>query len=173
MTARGLACFVALAALPARAQVPLPESGGPASEDIQTLEFVAGGGLVALTVDAAVAGEEPADATDSATVLRWVNGYGETAKLTVETVCPGQRFGLSVEVRVTSWGSGTVATPQPAVALEDGMLTTDLVRDIDSYAPGREGAGALVYRATATVADGTSAEHGDDYHTVTYTFLAQ
>lgn len=157
----------------AAAQVPLPEAGGAASDAIHLLEFTSGGGTVSLDVDAASAGNEPTDAVDATTELHWVNGLGQTAKLTVSTVCPGQRFGLSVEAVVTSWGSGTVATVAPPVTLTDGMAEVDLLRDIPTGDPDREGTASLSYRASATVADGTSADHGDDIHTVTYTFLAQ
>ncbi len=162
-----------LLAPPALAQVPLPEMGGPASGRNMILEFSLGGSTLSLAVDAAAAGSEPTTVTDSSTEIHWSNGFGELAKMTVGTVCPGQRFALSVEVQVTSFGSGTQVSPQPAVALADGMLEADLLRDIGSALPGREGYGTLVYRASATVADGTSAEHGDDYHTITYTLLAQ
>lgn len=163
----------ALSGPEALAQVPLPEMEGQASEAALVLEFSVGGGPLTLDVDAAAAGSEPTEATDTSTEIHWGNGYGQTAKLTVGTVCPGQRFALSVEVQVTSFGDGTQASTQPAVALTDGMMEADLLRDIVSTAPGREGYGTLIYRASATVADGTSADHGDDYHTITYTLLAQ
>ena len=169
----GVLALLLVGAVSARAQVPLPEPGAAANDALHLLEFTAGGGVVSLDVDAAAAGSEPDDAVDTSTEIHWVNGIGQTAKLTVSTACPGQRFGLSVGATVTSWGSGTAATVSPPVALVDGMAATDLLRDIPTAAPGREGTATLTYRASATVADGTSADHGDDVHTVTYTFLAQ
>lgn len=169
---RGVALLLLLSAS-AEAQVPLPEMGVPVRDGVQVLEFTAGGGLLTLPVTVATAGSEPTEVTNASTEIRWVNGMGVTAKLTVETICPGQRFGLSVEIQITSLGSGTVATVQPAVTLLDGMVPTDLLRDIAASDPAREGTGILTYRASATVADGTSAEHGDDHHTITYTLLEQ
>lgn len=169
---RRLALLVLLAAAPAAAQVPLPEPGPRAGDGVHVLEFSAGGGVVSLVVDAAEAGSELAEASDTGTELHWINGIGQTAKLTVSTACPGQRFSLSVGLQVTSWASGTLATVAPPVDLTDGMLATDLLRDVPAAASG-EGTAVLTYRASATVADGTSADHGDDVHTVTYTFLEQ
>jgi hypothetical protein len=74
---------------------------------------------------------------------------------------------------VTSWGSGTVGTEQGEKVLTDGMADADLFTGIPTTSPGREGIATLTYRATATAAQGTSAEHGDDNHTVTFTVLAQ
>lgn len=155
----------------ASAQVPLPEMGDPAG--VHLLEQTAGPGLVSLTVDAAAAGSEPTVATNASTQIYWANGIGETAKLTVETVCPGQSFSLSVEIAITSWSSGTQASVEPAVALTDGMLATDLLRDLGTTTPANTGTATLTYRASATVADGTSADVGDDHHTVTYTLIEQ
>ncbi|WP_420456198.1 hypothetical protein [Rubrivirga sp.] len=167
------ALVLLLAAATAQAQVPLPEMGGPVEDGGHLLEFTAGGALVALDVDAATAGDEPAETVDSSTEIHWINGLGATAKLTVETVCPGQRFGLSVGLQVTTWSDGTEATVEPAVDLVDGMLPADLLRDVPPTAGAQEGRALLTYRASATVADGTSAEVGDDFHTVTFTFLDQ
>ena len=163
--------LLALLPVAAAAQVPLPEPGEAAANGLHVLEFTAGGGVVSLVVDAADAGAEPAEAVDASTELHWVNGLGGAAKLTVATVCPGQRFGLSVGLQLTSGGSA--ATVAPPVALLDGMLAADVLRDVPTSAPAREGTAVVIYRASATVADGTSADHGDDVHTVTYTFLAQ
>ena len=153
----------------ATAQVPLPEPTGAADDGVHVLEFVAGGGVVALEVDAATAGSEPAAVSDGSTELHWVNGLGATAKLTVRSTCPGQQFGLTVQAQV---GTGS-ATAAPPVDLIDGMAATDLLLDISSDPAAREGTATITYRASATVADGTSADHGDDVHTVVYTLLDQ
>ena len=139
----------------------------------QIIEFSLGGGSLTLTINTAVAGQEPSEVTDNLTEIHWDADFGVTAKMSVSTVCPGQSFSLYVELEVTSWGSGTQGTEQPEAQLTDGMMATDVLRDIPSTAPGREGYGTLTYRATATVAQGTSAEHGDDVHTITYTILEQ
>lgn len=139
----------------------------------QLIEFSQGGGSLTLTINTATAGQEPSEVTDNLTEIHWDADFGVTAKMSVSTVCPGQSFSLYVELEVTSWGSGTLGTEQPEAQLTDGMMAADVLRDIPSTAPGREGYGTLTYRATATAAQGTSAEHGDDVHTITYTILVQ
>ena len=139
----------------------------------QSLIFSSGGGPVSVTVSAAVAGSEPTDVSDNSTEITWDGDFGVTGKITVSTSCPSQAFQLFVLLTVTSWGSGTLGTAQPEIELTDGMLDTDIFRDIPTAAPGRQGVGTLTYRAAATVAQGNSAENGDDIHTVTFTVLAQ
>lgn len=139
----------------------------------QSLIFSSGGGPVSLTVNSAVAGSEPIDVSDNSTEITWDGDFGVPGKITVSTSCPSQAFQLYVLLTITSWGSGTLGTAQPEIQLTDGMLDTDIFRDIPTTAPGRQGVGTLTYRAAASVADGNSAENGDDLHTVTFTLLAQ
>ncbi|MFT5515081.1 MAG: hypothetical protein ACI80V_001203 [Rhodothermales bacterium] len=139
----------------------------------QSLVFSSGGGPLTLTLTTASAGSNPTDASDASTELTWDGDFGVTAKISVSTCCPSQSFGLNVELTVTSWGSGTVGTEQGEKALTDGMADADLFNGIPTTRPGRLGVGTLTYRATATAAQGTSAENGDDNHTVSFTVLAQ
>jgi hypothetical protein len=139
----------------------------------QSLSFTGGGGPLTLTISSATAGSQPNQVTDNASELTWDAEGAGTAKITVSTSCPGQSFGLYVTLTVTSWGSGTTGTEQSEITLSDGMLDTDLFRDIPTTLPGRQGTGTLTYRATATVAQGNSSDNGDDYHTVTYSITAQ
>lgn len=145
----------------------------PLAASAQSLTFSSGGGPLSLTVTSATAGSEPDDVSDATTELTWNGDSGVTGKITVSTVCPSQSFSLYVTLSVTSWGSGTTGTEQSEVQLTDGMSDADLFRDIPTSAPGREGVATLTYRASSTVAQGNSADNGDDVHTVTYTIVAQ
>lgn len=157
----------------ALAQVPLPEMGAVRNPLGPELYFSAGGPSLTLTVNSATAGSDPDDVTDATTELTWDADFGQTAKITVSTLCPGQSFSLFVELDVNSWASGTQGTEQPEITLSDGMLDTDIFRDIPPTIPERRGSGTLTYRASATAAQGNGAEVGDDFHTVIFTALAQ
>lgn len=139
----------------------------------QTLNFNSGGGPITLTILSATAGSEPVDATDNSSEIYWDANFGVPAKMTVSTISPGQNFDLFLLLSVPDQGAAAQGVVQPEVQLVDGMLDTDLMTGIPSTLPGRQGFGILEYRATATVADGTSTELGDDSHIVTITLLAQ
>lgn len=151
----GLVAFVPLGSLKAQ--------GGPPQS------VALSGGALTLRIDAAVPGGELLPVTDSSTELSWSGGGGGTSKITVETFCPGQSFALYVGAQVTS-GQGI---EEPEVALVDGMLPADLIRNIPRTGGSRQGTATLTYRAVATVADGSSSSVGDDLHTLTYTITAQ
>ncbi len=139
----------------------------------QELRFNSGGGPITLTIESAVAGSEPLDATDKSTEIYWDTNFGVPAKLTVTTIAPGQNFDLFLLLSVPDQGLAGQGFVQPEIQLTDGMFDTDILTAIPSTLPGRQGFGILEYRATATVADGNSTEHGDDSHIVTFTLLAQ
>jgi len=143
------------------------------SAHAQELSFNSGGGPISLTVLSAAAGAEPQDAIDNSTEISWDANFGVPAKLTVTTITFSQSFDLYVLLSVPSQGAGGQGVAQPEVQLFDGMPDMDLLTDIPSTLPGRQGYGTLRYRAAATVADGNSTEHGDDSHIVTFTLLAQ
>ena len=146
---------------------------GPAGALAQVFVFSGGGGAINLSIDTATTGSQPDAATDNFTELSWDADYGVTSKISVTTTCPSQNFSLFVELSVTTYGSGSVGTEQGEIALINGMLDTDMLRDIPLSSPGRIGSGTLTYRAVATASDGNSNENGDDIHTVTYTLTAQ
>lgn len=139
----------------------------------QELRFNSGGGPISLTIESAIAGSEPLDATDNSTEIYWDANFGVPAKLTVTTIAPGQNFNLFLLLSVPDQGLAAQGVVQPELQLIDGMLDTDILTAIPSTLPGRQGFGILEYRASATVADGNSTEHGDDSHIVTFTLLAQ
>ena len=147
--------------------------GDVTSAAAQELRFESGGGLITLNIVSAVAGSEPVEATDNSTEIYWDANFGVPAKMTVSTISPGQNFNLFLLLSVPDQGAAAQGVVQPEVQLLDGMLDTDLMTGIPSTLPGRQGFGILEYRATATVADGTSSELGDDSHIVTITLLAQ
>ena len=88
-------------------------------------------------------------------------------KVTVQTACPVQRFSLTVVATAATGG-----TPQPTVALVDGMAPTDLITGIP-ISGGLNKSATLSYTASATFDQGNSTELGSDIHTVTYTLVAQ
>jgi len=141
--------------------------------EAQRLEFVSGGGPITLEISDAPAGAEPVDATDAGTAIFWDADLGTAAKLVVSTISPSQHFRLFVALRVTSYGSGSVADMNPEVELVDGMFDADLLTNIQPGPRSQQGTGTLQYRASARVGDGNSTIHGDDTHTITYTLLAQ
>ena len=163
-------------------QAPIPGSvvvlslalfASPSQADAQQLMFTSGGGPISLVINSAIAGSEPTNVTDNSTEIFWDADFGVTTKMTVTTSCPTQAFGLYVLMTVTSWASGTQGSPQAEVQLSDGMLDADIFRDIPATTPEREGFATLTYRAASTVAQGNSTENGDDFHTVTFTIVAQ
>lgn len=134
------------------------------SADAQSLAMQ--GGNVTLTVTTGIPGGSLTPVVDAGSSIRYKEANVPT-KMTVQTVCPGQKFNLTVEA--ISVGDGT---PAPVVTLTNGMLPTDLITNI--------GAGSkknfttdLQYTASAAFSQGNSTELGDDIHTVTYTLVAQ
>jgi len=122
-------------------------------------ELTITGGNVTLTINAAVAGAEPTDATDASTSLDWTTNDTNTKKITVGTdIDP--TYTLTVEATGVSGGTG-----QAAATLTLAAGAQDLVRDVSLTT----GDCTLSYTASATAALGT----GTDTHTVTYTLIDQ
>ncbi len=143
------------------------------SASAQQLMFSSGGGPLMLTISTAVAGSQPVGVSDNSTQIFWDADFGVTSKMTVSTSALTQSYRLYILLTVTSWASGTMGSPQPEIELIDGMLDTDILRDIPPTAPERQGFGTLRYRAASLVTDGNSVENGDDLHTITFTIVAQ
>lgn len=125
------------------------------------------GGNITLAVTTALASSEPLAVTNTVTSIRY-RRENVITKLTVSTICPGQRFNL--RVLATAVGAGTAA---PQVTLAHGMLATDFITGIPPRPPAAFETASLQYTGSATFAQGNSAELGDDVHTVTYTLVAQ
>jgi len=145
----------------------------PDMASAQQLMFSSGGGPLMLTISSAVAGSQPVGVSDNSTQIFWDADFGVTSKMTVTTSVLTQSYRLYILLTVTSWSSGTVGTPQPEIELVDGMLDTDILRDMPPTTPERLGFGTLRYRAISLVTDGNSTENGDDLHTITFTIVAQ
>lgn len=124
------------------------------------------GGNILIQVTTAVPVPDPIMTVNTATNLRW-RREDQMTKITVSTVCPGQRFGLRVLATAISQG---VAAPE--VPLTNGMPAMDFVVNIPAGGPNNKSC-TLRYTATATYAQGNSTEVGNDVHTVTYTHVAQ
>lgn len=135
---------------------------GPAAAQQITVR----GGNPLITITTGPAGGQPNPVVNTTSSLRW-RRQNHIAKITVSTACPAQHFSLAVLATNVSQG---VAAPQ--VNLIDGMLARDLITNIPTGAPNFKTA-TLQYTASATFAQGNSAELGADVHTVTYTLLAQ
>lgn len=126
-----------------------------------------GGGNVVLNITTGLPGQEPTPVTNQATTLTYRRGF-LTRKVTVQSNCPGQDFTLKVvAINVTS---GTAA---PEVTLVNGMLAADFITNIPPSFFFQNGTCTLRYTASATFANGNSAEVGNDVHTITYTLLNQ
>lgn len=125
------------------------------------------GGNVTLTVSTGTPGGDPLPVSISTTTLRWSQERVIT-KITVSTVCPGQKFTL----RTVATGIGGGGNAAPEVTLQNGMLATDFVTDIPARRP-NNGSCTVRYTASATFEQGNSSDLGDDVHTVTYTITAQ
>ena len=133
---------------------------------VQAQQLSVQGGNQVLSVTTALAGQEPASATNTNSSLRY-RRQALNAKITVATSCPAQKFTL----RTLATGV-TVGTAAPEVTLSNGMPATDFITNIPSGAGGFV-TSTLQYTASATFAQGNSAEQGNDVHTVTYTLVAQ
>jgi len=125
------------------------------------------GGNITLAITTAIAGSEPNAVTNAVASVRYQRQTAMT-KITVATICPGQRFNLRVSA--TAVGSGT---PAPQVSLVNGMLAADFITGVPPRPPATFLTASLQYVASSTFAQGNSAELGNDVHTVTYTLVAQ
>lgn len=124
------------------------------------------GGNVAMTISTGLPGGELVAVVNTSTTMSY-RRESYLTKITVSTSCPGQDFTLRVVA--TSVTAGTAA---PEVTLTHGMLAADFITNIPTRPP-NSGSCTLRYTASATFAQGSSAEVGNDVHAVTYTILAQ
>lgn len=125
------------------------------------------GGNQTMTITTAAAGAQPTAVTNTAVRLR-IREQAAISKVTAQTSCPGQSFDLTVVV--TSSPIGTIA---PSVNLIDGMLPGDILTNIPATGSNALRTVRLLYTASATFAQGNTAEMGSDVHTITYTIIAQ
>lgn len=125
------------------------------------------GGNVTLSVSTGLPGPVPPSATVSTTSLRWRQETVNT-KITIATICPGQKFTLrAVATGITGGG-----IPAPEVMLQEGMPAADFIVAIPSRKP-NNGRCTIQYTAEASFEQGNSMELGDDIHTVIYTIVAE
>jgi len=139
--------------------------GGMPKDAVAQLDIQVQGGDALLSITSALPGQQPIPVFDASTRLRYRSGTAPR-KVTVSTICPGQRFSLSVLAIDLSMGVAAGEVP-----LTDGMLGLDLITDIPDRPP--NGRCTLRYAASSTFEQGNSAELGDDIHTVTYTIADQ
>jgi len=125
------------------------------------------GGNLTMNITTGAAGSQPvADVDVTRTLQYWRKAA--IAKVTVRTSCPTQAFTLRVLATGVVQG---VAAPQ--VTLTDGMLAVDFITSIPSAGTWTSSTITLQYTASATFAQGNSAELGNDVHAVTYTLQVQ
>jgi hypothetical protein len=124
------------------------------------------GGNVNMTLSSGAAGGQLINVVSTTASLTYWRPL-VLSKITVSTVCIGQSFNLQVVAT-----SATAGVAQTAVSLINGNPAMDFIRDIPRtgslYATC-----ILQYTASATFAQGNSAELSNDVHTVTYTFQSQ
>ncbi len=126
-----------------------------------------GGGNLTMNITTGAAGSEPLPDVDVTRTLRYWR-KAAIAKVTVRTSCPTQAFTL--KVLATGVVRGVAA---PEVTLINGALDVDFITNIPSAAGWTSSTITLQYTASATFAQGNSAELGNDVHTVTYTLQVQ
>lgn len=133
---------------------------------VEAQEITVNGGNPVLSVSTGTPLGGPTPVVDISTNLSY-RRQGVISKITVQTVCPGQKFTLKVLALSVTGG-----TAQPEVTLTNLMPPTDFIRDIPSTGV-RNRSCTLQYTASSTFAQGNSVELGNDTHTVTYTLVAQ
>lgn len=106
----------------------------------------------------------PADASFETKIL--FKRQSVPTKVTVQTICPGQSFFLTVTA--FSPTAGYVAGP---ISLRNGMAPTNLIVHVPSGT--RMEQARLLYVAAATEEQGNSDEEGVDVHVVTYTIVQE
>jgi hypothetical protein len=126
--------------------------------DAQTLR----GTPPTINITTAVAGSEPTPVVNTSSQIRY-KGQTFISKITVSTVCPGQKFDLSVIATGVTSGHGSPVS----VVLLNGMLAADFITSIPISAS--QITPTLQYTAAPQFSDGT----GTDTHTVTYTQVLQ
>ena len=119
-----------------------------------------------ISITTGIAGGTMNSVVNTTSSIRY-NKQSVITKITVKTSCPSQSFGL--QVVATGVTKGVAA---PAVSLIDGMLAVDFITSIPNSGF-TNATPTLQYTASATFAQGNSAELGNDVHTVTYTLQAQ
>jgi hypothetical protein len=124
------------------------------------------GGNVNMTLSTGTAGGQLINVVSTSTSLTYWKPP-VLSKITVSTVCIGQSFNLQVIAT-----SATAGVAQTAVSLINGNPAVDFIRDIPKTG-GTYATCILQYTASATFAQGNSAELSNDVHTVTYTFQSQ
>lgn len=145
--------MIAIAALSPRASAQLSLSSGS----------------LTMSITSALPGSEPQAVVSSTTSLNYYRQNTVITKITVQTSCPGQKFGLKVLAV-----SPSIGTAAPEVVLNGNSSTaTDLITSIPRNLPSRLQTATLQYTATSTFAQGNSTELGNDVHTVTFTQVAQ
>jgi hypothetical protein len=133
----------------------------------QTGTITIGGGNLTMNITTGAAGSQPIADVDVTRTLRYWR-KAAIAKVTVQTSCPTQAFTL--KVLATGVVRGVAA---PEVTLINGALAVDFITSIPSAAGWTSATITLQYTASATFAQGNSAEMGNDVHTVTYTLQVQ
>jgi hypothetical protein len=124
-------------------------------------QTLSGTATPSITINAAVAGSEPTAKSNTGSKLTY-SGKIYISKITVSTVCPSQKFDLSVVATGNFTGHGTPLT----VTLLNGMLAADFITNIPVNA--LSNTATLQYTCAPQFSDGT----GTDTHTVTYTQVA-
>jgi hypothetical protein len=135
--------------------------------DIKAQPIDVRGGNRTLNITTGSPGSEPVPVVNTATSVRYWR-QAAISKITVRTTCPGQSFTLKVLATGVTRG---VAAPE--VTLVNGMLGTDFITNIPRTGGWTSTTPTLRYTASATFAQGNSAEQGNDVHTVTYTIQVQ
>ena len=124
------------------------------------------GGNITFNILTGTAGSQPDPDSTPTTTLRYTR-QAKICKITVTSTCPTQAFNLQVVATGVTYGVAA-----PAVTLISGMAPVDFITSIPNSGF-TSSTVTLQYTASATFAQGNSAEMGNDKHTTTYTLQAQ
>jgi hypothetical protein len=121
-----------------------------------------------ISISTGTAGGTMTSVVNTSSTIRYTRQNNKICKITVSTSCPTQAFSLQVVATGVTRG-----VAMPAVALTNGMLAVDFITSIPGAAGWTTVTPTLQYTASATFAQGNSADLGNDVHTVTYTLQLQ
>jgi hypothetical protein len=122
------------------------------------------GGNVTLTIQTAIAGQQPAPAENEACALSWTTlPTDPTTKITIWTSLAAAHFVLRAQPNDVVHG---MDADEVTLSTTPHDFVTDIPPDVNSASPGQC---TISYTASATAAEGS----GTDNHNITFTITAQ
>ena len=139
----------------------------------QAMRLTVSGGAQTMNIITGTSTTQPASVQNTTCTITYsqLRAGTSTKKVTVSAACPTQAFTLTVLATAPSRGAAVT----PAINLTDGMAAADFIRDIPGYngTTRQNSTASLQYTASATYAQGNSADFQNDVYTMTYTLTTQ